>query len=590
MEDAEQPEESGYVMFRVEDDAFCPAVNVWGVHSLRSDSKQPPPKHKTKAQVAVPDPFATVVYLQLSAICRDAVGEAWIFGHVLAHRSCVGSKEADAAGDEREVVCDDARGLVVAQLSQVVGAAAIHYCHKTLFYRKYCSMDGDDDAVDVGVTSLVSAKGGSSLAKTLFCRPSQPRTLLTLFLTEGPRIAGFVRSDHSRGQKRSLSQELIRNSARFHSKLAPTSSAAVSATMKIALLLTLATLIASTEAATPAVPTDRMAKFLQEKASLAIELTEWKTSAAGQFAKDHGFFLPATDRKKISEDDDELRRFFLTKLLIEEAQAANPEALFSTDTPFTLMTEDEFATFVGDSYQRGAGLPTATTPGIQPLANSTDVLSTAKDWTESGCVVDVKNQGQCGSCWAFAAVAVLESAVCIAGGPLTPLSEQQVLSCDTASYDCQGGFPGDALNFIQKSGGVCTEAAYPYVSGSTGNRESCESSSCSVEAVTIRQVVAVPESDRGLVQALSGRPVAVGVAAGNPTWKQYKGGVVSSCTSSELDHAVLAVGYGEDFFKIKNSWGTAWGEEGYIRLKRGAGTGSSGTCGIIGPKSVYPEL
>ncbi|RLN44450.1 hypothetical protein BBJ28_00006130 [Nothophytophthora sp. Chile5] len=415
------------------------------------------------------------------------------------------------------------------------------------------------------------------------------RAPLTLFLTEGPPSVGFVRSDHSRGRKPSLPQELICKFARSHSKLAPPSPAAVSDTMKIALLLTLAALIASTEAATPAVPTDRMAKFLQEKASLAIELTEWKKSAAGQFAKDHGFFLPATDGKKISEDDDELRRFFLTKLLIEEVQAANPEALFSTDTPFTLMTEDEFATFVGYSYQRGDGLLTATT-GIQPLANSTDVPGTAKDWTESGCVVGVKNQGQCGSCWAFAAVAVLESAVCIAGGPLTPLSEQQVLSCDAASYDCQGGFPGDALDFIQKSGGVCTEAAYPYVSGSTGNRESCESSSCSVEAVTIRQVVAVPESDIGLVQALSGRPVAVGVAAGNPTWKQYKGGVVSSCTSSGLDHAVLAVGYGEDFFKIKNSWGTAWGEEGYIRLKRGAGVGSSGTCGIIGPKSVYPEL
>ncbi|RLN44455.1 hypothetical protein BBJ28_00006129 [Nothophytophthora sp. Chile5] len=175
-EGAEQSEESGYVIFRVEDDAFCPAVNVWDVHSLRSDSKQPLSKHKTKAQVAVPDPFATAVYLQISAICRDAVGEAWIFGHVLAHRSCVGSKEADDAGDEREVVCDGARGLVVAQLSQVVGAAAIHYCHKALFYRKYCSKDGGDDAVDVGATSFASAKGESSLVKTLFCRPSQPRS------------------------------------------------------------------------------------------------------------------------------------------------------------------------------------------------------------------------------------------------------------------------------------------------------------------------------------------------------------------------------------------------------------------------------
>ncbi|KAE8976754.1 hypothetical protein PR001_g25329 [Phytophthora rubi] len=345
--------------------------------------------------------------------------------------------------------------------------------------------------------------------------------------------------------------QLTRKFARFQQHRLPS---LLLVAMKIALLLAVAALVALTHAAVPAVPTDRMAQFLQDKSSLEYELSKWKQSDAGEFAKQHGFNPSTSTKAAGGAEDEELRRFFLTKLLVEEARATNPEAVFSTDTPFTLMTEDEFVQFVGASYQRGSGLLTAASSGAAVFSNSTEAPSTEKDWTKSGCVAGVKNQGQCGSCWAFAAIAALESAVCLSGGPLTLLSEQQLLDCDTASGACQGGFPGDALEFIQRAGGVCTEDDYP------------------------------------------GRPVAVGVAAGNPTWKQYKGGVVSSCTSTDLDHAVLAVGYGggsdgsSPFFKIKNSWGTQWGEAGFIRLKRGAGTGSGGTCGVIGPKSVYPQL
>ncbi|OWZ19319.1 Cysteine protease [Phytophthora megakarya] len=358
--------------------------------------------------------------------------------------------------------------------------------------------------------------------------------------------------------------------------------------MKIAHLLALAASVATTDATVPAVPTDRMAQFLQEKAGLKSELTSWKKSDAGQYASDHGFVPASSSRSAGEVEDEELRRFFLAKLMIEEAQVTNPDAVFSIDTPFTLMTDEEFVKFVGASYHRGSGL-LATTSAVKVFSNSTVPPSTDKDWTTSGCVAGVKNQGQCGSCWAFAAVAALEAAVCLAGQPLTLLSEQQLVDCDQTSYACQGGFPGDALTYIQHVGGICTEEAYPYVSGDSGDRDSCQSS-CTSEAVTIRKVVNVPESDAGLVEAISGRPVAVGVAAGNPTWKQYKSGIVSSCTTTDLDHAVLAVGYTSSYFKIKNSWSTKWGEDGYIRLKRGDGTSSAGTCGIIGSKNVYPEL
>ncbi|KAF1325844.1 Cysteine protease family c01a, partial [Globisporangium splendens] len=346
-------------------------------------------------------------------------------------------------------------------------------------------------------------------------------------------------------------------------------------------------------------------RFLQEKTTLEQELQAWKESAAGQFAKQHDFFIAASKTNAQSADkvhEDQVRRFFLTKLHIEQAQQANPDAVFSTDSPFTLMTDEEFAAFVGNSFKRGdssnvlLNQDLAVVPGDQVDASATNATvpdAGDKDWTTSGCVAPVKNQGQCGSCWAFAAIASLESAYCLRGSPLTLLSEQQVVSCDSESGGCEGGFPGDALNYVQQNRGVCLAEAYPYVSGTSRETEECETASCTVQAIEIQQIVNVPRSESGLVIALGGRPVAVGVAAGNNTWKQYKGGVVSSCSSLQLDHAVLAVGYGGSststpFFKIKNSWGTTWGEDGYIRLKRGVP--GAGTCGIIGTKSVYPVL
>lgn len=337
-------------------------------------------------------------------------------------------------------------------------------------------------------------------------------------------------------------------------------------------------------------------RFLQERATLEQELAAWKESAAGVFAKQHDFFLSKQQVQSAEElKEDQLHRFFLTKLHIENVQRLNPDAVFSTDSPFSLMTDEEFAKFLSKSFQHGAAVLSESSPVVN---GTSDVVTNApaaddKDWTTSGCVAPVKNQGQCGSCWAFAAIAALESAYCLKGNPLTLFSEQQVLSCDDASGGCAGGFPGDGLSYVQQNRGVCLEEAYPYVSGESQETGTCKSSSCAVKSIAIQRVVTVPRSESGLLAALGGRPVAVGVAAGNNTWKQYKGGVVSSCSSSQLDHAVLAVGFGGSstatpYFKIKNSWGTAWGEGGYIRLRRGVP--GAGTCGVIGPKSVYPVL
>ncbi|KAJ0403630.1 hypothetical protein P43SY_002445 [Pythium insidiosum] len=362
-------------------------------------------------------------------------------------------------------------------------------------------------------------------------------------------------------------------------------------------VVTLAVLSTSPAAASETVDSSR---FLAEKEALKQELDAWKRSAAGQYAKRHGLYdePKGTLQNASAVLDDQLRRLHLTKLHIEQAQRANPDAVFSVDSPFTLMTDAEFTKFIGSSFRRDADVFSAFKPSNSSGSGADDaevpVAPLAdKDWTASGCVAPVKQQGQCGSCWAFAAIAALESAYCLQGHELTTFSEQQVLSCDQASHGCDGGFPADGLQYVQQQGGVCRESDYAYESGQSGVAGQCGASSCSPVQLSIREVKSVPQSDAGLVAAVQQQPVAVGVAAGNPTWKQYKSGVVSTCASTQLDHAVVVVGVGGSgsatpFFKIRNSWGTAWGEQGYIRLKRGVA--GAGTCGVIGPKSVVPML
>ncbi|KAI9908392.1 hypothetical protein PsorP6_003958 [Peronosclerospora sorghi] len=156
------------------------------------------------------------------------------------------------------------------------------------------------------------------------------------------------------------------------------------------------------------------------------------------------------------------------------------------------MTEEEFTKFVGRCNQRG-DLVFAAAPRVALEAlSSTLSASSEKDWTTANVAF-----------WAFAAVAALESSIFFAGQPLTSLSEKQVVDCDTSSYVCEGGFPGNSLSFIQRA----VQGIVKHATSSTS------------KPVTICDVVTVPESELRLLEAISGRPVAVGVAARNHTWK-----------------------------------------------------------------------
>lgn len=211
------------------------------------------------------------------------------------------------------------------------------------------------------------------------------------------------------------------------------------------------------------------------------------------------------------------------------------------------------------------------------------------DWRTTGKVTHVKNQGGCGSCWAFSATGCLESARAIAHNfsyhgkhdELQALSEQELMDCAyPADHGCKGGSFEHAWEYTNKHGGLCSEEAYPY----KHKGEACHQRTCAVVCGTAsHKVTRVHESESALMAAVALQPVSVGVDAKAEHFQHYKSGVITGSCGTKLDHAVLVIGYGTDkgvsYWIVKNSWGDKWGEKGYVKLKRGIG--GKGQCGIL---------
>jgi C1A family cysteine protease len=212
-------------------------------------------------------------------------------------------------------------------------------------------------------------------------------------------------------------------------------------------------------------------------------------------------------------------------------------------------------------------------------------LPTSVDWVAAGAVTPVKNQGQCGSCWSFSTTGSVEGAWFIKHGQLISLSEQQLVDCSSAygNMGCNGGLMDNAFQYIIANHGICSEADYPYISAGGAN-ETCHS--CTPVATLASYVDVTPKNETALMVAVAQQPVSVAVEADGLDWQFYFGGVVKDACGTNLDHGVLVVGYGTDatagdFWKVKNSWGPDWGEQGYIRLGRGASFAPNGECGIL---------
>ncbi|ETL90652.1 hypothetical protein L917_10703 [Phytophthora nicotianae] len=227
----------------------------------------------------------------------------------------------------------------------------------------------------------------------------------------------------------------------------------------------------------------------------------------------------------------------------------------------------------------------------QRLASRVDGLWTdvqvpeSVDWQDKGGVTPVKNQGMCGSCWAFSTTGAVEGAAYVSSGKLVSLSEQELVDCDhNGDMGCNGGLMDHAFAWIEDHGGICSEDDYEYKAKAQVCRD-CEK----VVKVTGFQDVN-PQDEHALKVAVSQQPVSVAIEADQKAFQFYKSGVFNLTCGTRLDHGVLAVGYGSDngqkFWKVKNSWGSSWGENGYIRLAREE-NGPAGQCGIASVPS-YP--
>ena len=258
---------------------------------------------------------------------------------------------------------------------------------------------------------------------------------------------------------------------------------------------------------------------------------------------------------------------------------------------FADMTEVEFKEYISSGYVNSEkGLFNSGRVSCSAFSSNVSTVPSSVDWRNVGAVTPVKDQGQCGSCWSFSATGAMEGAWKIARGSLVSLSEQQLVDCSGpyGNMACNGGLMDDAFAYAIDHV-MCTEASDPYLARKT------VCSQCSAVASFTGCVDVTPNNQAHLKEAVSRGPVSIAIEADTTVFQFYSGGIMNSVKcGTNLDHGVLVVGYGTEngqgYWIVKNSWGSSWGDNGYIRL--GANFGSSndeGICGVAMQPS-YPVV
>ncbi|KMT04502.1 hypothetical protein BVRB_8g181680 [Beta vulgaris subsp. vulgaris] len=269
---------------------------------------------------------------------------------------------------------------------------------------------------------------------------------------------------------------------------------------------------------------------------------------------------------------------------VERIENFNSNA--SSDKLFTLganafsdLTIEEFvATHTGykRQFHSESMSGSSITKGLRFDQNLTD-MPPSLDWREKGAVTPIKDQGQCGCCWAFSTVAAVEGLNQINTGQLISLSEQELVDCVQNSNGCNGGAMTNAFEFIKQNQGILREDEYQY----QAMQGQCRATYTSGNAVTIEGYQRIPPNDEAtLMQAVSKQPISIGIDASGFEFKNYNGGLFNGECGQDLSHAVTIVGYGTDtdgynYWLLKNSWGETWGENGYMKIIR-----DQNQCGI----------
>eukprot|EP01083_Nonionella_stella_P156716 507833_1 len=293
-------------------------------------------------------------------------------------------------------------------------------------------------------------------------------------------------------------------------------------------------------------------------------------------------------------------RAFITFLdnwkMINDFNIADERSFTLRMNQFSDLNADDFQVYVHGHKGSCLKKRSVQQRAMKPVtAQKTSTTPDAVDWTNvngKSYVTPVKNQGQCGSCWAFSTTGSIESRTAIANGQtddaIVSLSEKQLIDCSVSygNYGCQGGWMDDAFKYVIASGGLCSEEEYPY---SPTDTERCKAKACGTKYDAISSYTNVTaDSETSLEAAVTEGPVSIAIDAGSSAFQFYSGGVVDGSCGDYLNHGVLVVGYGTDsdsgkkFWKVKNSWGDSWGEDGYVLLCRDCyANDGAGECGIL---------
>jgi cathepsin L len=289
--------------------------------------------------------------------------------------------------------------------------------------------------------------------------------------------------------------------------------------------------------------------------------------------------------KKYEDDDTETKRYgiWLDNMAFIEKHNSEGHSFTVGMNAFGDLTTDEIVQMYNGyvAPQTNSSLPAfKASPDFVPLETV--------DWREKGAVTPVKNQGQCGSCWAFSATGSLEGQHFLKDGRLVSLSEQNLIDCSKkeGNNGCKGGLMDRAFKYIIENGGIDTEASYPY----QAHDELCRFREMSVGATMTSYRDVERGSQTALTEAITRiGPISAAMDAHLQTFHFYKRGVYNDpkCSSTKLDHGILPVGYGiyegQEYYLVKNSWGPAWGNEGYFMIARGF----ENMCGLA-TQASYP--